>query len=44
MTIKIVILYYPDYDIDTINQTEVVRHILITHSNLLGFKPNICDK
>ena len=44
MTIKTVTPYFPGYYINAINQTAVVRHILITHRNLIGFKPNIRDK
>ena len=43
-TIKTVTLYCPKYCIDEINQTAVVRHILITHRNLIGSKPNRRDK
>ena len=37
-------LYCPEYYIDEIKQTKVVRHILITHRNLIGFKLNRRDK
>ena len=33
-------MHCPEYYIDAINQTTVVRHILITHRNLIGFKPD----
>ena len=43
-TIKTVTLYFPKYYINAINKNTVVRHILITHRNLMGFKPNRRDK
>ena len=43
-TIKTVTLYCPEYYIDEINQTTVVRHTLISYRYLIGFKPNRHDK